>query len=72
MTTPPMANGNTFRLNRIMSCNRFDSMLGALRFTNIEVPYEDGFFQMRQLEEVWNNNMAQHFFRHGSMFLMSP
>ena len=61
-TTPSMDKGAPFRLNRIMSCNRFDSILSALRFTNREVPYEDGFLQMRQLEESWNQNMAQQFF----------
>ena len=53
--TPSMAKGAPFRLNRIMSRNRFDSILSALRFTNREVPYEDGFLQMRQLEESWIN-----------------
>ena len=47
-TTPSMAKGAPFRLNRIMSCNRFDSILSALRFTNREVQYEDGFLKMRQ------------------------
>ena len=56
-----MAKGDPFRLNRIMSRNHFDSILGALSFTNREVPYEDGFLQMRQLEEAWNQNMAQQF-----------
>ena len=60
--TPLMAKCATFRLNSIMPRNRFDSILGALSFNNIEVPYEDGFLQMRQLEEAWNQNMAQQFF----------
>ena len=59
--TPSMDKGAPFRLNLIISRNQFDSILSALRFTNGEVPYEDGFFQMRQLEEAWNHNMAQHF-----------
>ena len=59
--TPSMAKCAPFRLNRIMPRNRFDSILGALSFNNIEVPYEDGFLQMRQLEEDWNQNMAQQF-----------
>ena len=56
-----MAKGAPFRLNRIMSRNQFDYILGALSFTNIEVPYEDGFLKMRQLEEAWNQNKAQQF-----------
>ena len=55
-----MDKGAPFRLNSIMSCNRFDYILSALRFTNREVPYEDGFLQMCQLEEAWNQNMAQY------------
>ena len=47
-TTPSMAKGAPFRLNRIMSRNWFDYILVALRFTNREVPYEDGFLKMRQ------------------------
>ena len=60
-TTSLMAKGTPLRLNRIMSRNRFDSIISDLRFTNREVPYEDGFLQMRQLEEAWNHNMAQQF-----------
>ena len=56
-----MAKSATFRLHSIISRNRFDSILGALSFTNREVPYEDGFLKMRQLEEAWNQNMAQQF-----------
>ena len=61
-TTPSMDKSAPFRLNRIMSCNWFDSILSAIFFTNREVPYEDGFFQMSQLEEAWNQNMDQQFF----------
>ena len=60
-TTPSMAKGAPFRINRIMSRNRFGYILSDLHFTNREVPYEDGFLQMRQLEEAWNKNMAQQF-----------
>ena len=60
-TTPSMAKCAPFRLNSIMYCNRFDYILSDLSFTNREVPYKDGFLQMRQLEEAWNQNMAQQF-----------
>ena len=60
-TTPDMAKDAPFRINCIMSCNRFDYILGAFRFTNREVPYEDDFLQMRQLEKAWNQNMTQQF-----------
>ena len=61
MTTSSMAKGAPFRLNIIMYHNWFDYIFIALHFTNREVPYEDGFFQMCQLEEAWNHNMAQQF-----------
>ena len=61
MMTPSMDKGTPFRLNHIMSRNRFDYIICALCFTNSEVPYEDGLLQMRQLEEAWNHNMAQQF-----------
>ena len=47
-TTPSMDKVAPIRLNCIMSCNRFDSIIGALCFTNREVTHEDGFLQMRQ------------------------
>ena len=37
--TPLIAKVAPFRLNHIMSRNRFDSILSALRFTNREEPY---------------------------------
>ena len=61
-TTLLMAKGAPFRLNRIMSRNRFDYILSILRFTNREMPFEDGLLQMRQLEEAWNHNISQQFF----------
>ena len=60
-TTPLMAKYAPFRLNQIISSNQFDSILSALHFTNIDVPYKDGFFHMLQLEGSWNQNMAQLF-----------
>ena len=71
-TTSSMDKGASFILNRIMYRNRFYSILRALSFTNREVPYEDGFLKMCQLKESWNQNIAQQFFHHSSMFLMSP
>ena len=60
--TPLMTEGASFRINHIMSCNRFNYILGSLCFTNREVLYEYGFFHMQQLEEACNHNMAQQFF----------
>ena len=61
-TTPLMAKGAPFRINRIMYRNWFDYIISAIIFTNREVPYEDRFFQMRQLEEAWKQNMSQQCF----------
>ena len=61
-TTQSMAKGAPFRINHIMSCNRFDSILSANSFTNTELTHEYGFLNMCQLEEAWNENMAQQFF----------
>ena len=57
-TTPSMDKGAPFRLNRIKSRNWFDSILSAIRFTNREIPYENGFLKMRQSEEAWKQNTA--------------
>ena len=60
-TTPSMAKVSLFILNRIMSRKQFDYILSAIHFTNRQVPNEDGLFQMRQLEESRNQNIAQQF-----------
>ena len=60
--TPLMAKSAPFLINHIMSGNRFNSILGALRFTNREISYEYGLFHIRQLEEAWNQNMDQQYF----------
>ena len=57
--TPSMDKGDQFRLNRIMSSNRVDSILGDICFTNRDVPYEDGSLQIRQLDETWKHNISQ-------------
>lgn len=57
-----MFKGAPFRLAPYMSRTRFEEILGSLRYTNRpEVAYHDGFFHMRQLEEAWNENMANEF-----------
>jgi hypothetical protein len=59
---PSMDKGAPFRFHHVMSRKRFDDILSNLRYTNVEVPYEDGFLHMRQLEEFFNDNMAENFF----------
>ena len=57
-----MNKGAPFRLHHIMSRTRFDGIIGSIWYNNKEVQYQDGFFHMLQLEEAWNQNMADQFF----------
>ena len=51
-----------FRLNKYMSSNRFEEILGSLRYrVQNDVGYCNGFFHMRKVEEAWNLNMAEEF-----------
>jgi hypothetical protein len=54
-----MYKGASFRLHHVMPCKRFDGILSSLWYTNAEVPYDDGFLHMQQIEEAWNDNMAE-------------
>ena len=56
-----MFSGLHFRLNKYISRNIFYDVLGALRYTNEEVKYTDTFWEMRQMEELWNKNMEEKF-----------
>lgn len=60
-TDTDMFSGAPFRLNQYIARNRFNEILGALRYTNVTVDYQDGFFEMRQLEKEWNANMDEEF-----------
>ena len=45
-----------------MSRRRFETILGALQFTNVEPPsYKDRFWEVQQMLEVWNDNMTEQF-----------
>ena len=60
-TTIYMFHGSHFRLNEYINCNRFDDILGALRYTSEEVQYADPFLEMIHMEELWNKNMEEKF-----------
>ena len=48
---PTMSGGAPFRINKYMSRNRFEGILGSLRYTDQKnIEYYDRFFHMRQLE----------------------
>ena len=57
-----MYGGAPLRLNKYMSRNRFEGILGSIQFTdqnNFE--YYDRSFHMHQMEEAWKLNMAEEF-----------
>lgn len=57
-----MFDGAPYRFNDIMSRNRFESILSALQFTNLQPPtYKDRFWEVRQLIDAWNLNMTDKF-----------
>lgn len=55
-------NGPAYRFNEWMSRNRFENIITALRYTNIQPPtYKDKFCQVRQIISEWNANMKKIF-----------
>lgn len=56
-----MFEGAPYRFNNLMERTRFDDILAALRFTNIESTTTDRFHEIRQLQKEWNENMANNY-----------
>ena len=51
-----------FRLNKYMSSNMFEGILGYLRYrVKKDVGYFDGFLCVRKIEEAWKLNMDEYF-----------
>ena len=51
-----------FRFNDVMSRDRFDEITQHLTYTNKEPPpYKDRFWQIRDIIQAWNDNMAEQF-----------
>jgi hypothetical protein len=51
--------GAPFRVNDIMSSDRFEAILTALRFTNQPLPlFRDTFWMVHEMIEAWNENMS--------------
>ena len=65
-TTPPsIKTGAPFRLNEFMSRYRFEQILKNIKYTEKNCPgYEDKFFEVREMIELWNKNV-QSVFRSG-------
>ena len=52
----------SFRLNHLMSRDRFDSILKAISNTILPAPdYPDRFHEVREMIEAWNENMQNNF-----------
>ena len=52
-----------FNFRKYMSKRRFDTITRELRFMDGELPiYVDKFWQVQQMIEAWNRNMAAIFF----------
>ena len=59
---PDIFEGRHFCLQQFMSRYWLDSILSATKYTNNNPPaYKDRFWEVRQLLESWNNNMATNF-----------
>ena len=57
-----MYDGAPFRFNELMSRNRFENILVALKLTEAVPPtYVDRFWEIRSLVDAWNKNMAENF-----------
>ena len=54
--------GAPFRFSSIMSRRRFEEIMSNLKITDTETPtYKDVFWEVRQLLDAWNENMANVF-----------
>ena len=55
--------GAPFRLNEYISGQRFEDIVGALRYTNREAPtdFVDRFHPIRQLSKAWNKHYAEEY-----------
>ena len=54
--------GAPYRFGHPMTRYRFEAILSALTITNRKAPsYKDGFWEVRQLMEEWNDNMEMFF-----------
>eukprot|EP00980_Cylindrotheca_fusiformis_P024084 scaffold11524_cov91-Cylindrotheca_fusiformis.AAC.3 len=54
--------GAPFRVNEWMSRNRFEAILGALKYTRSAPPaYQDKFHEVRDMIDAWNANMNEKF-----------
>ena len=59
---PDIFEGRHFRLQQFMSRYRFEGILSAIKYTNNNPPADkDRFWEVHQLLESWNNNMATNF-----------
>lgn len=61
-TKPRREGGAPFRLNDLMTGRRFEEIIAALSFTNLQPPaFKDKFWEIRQMVKAWNENMREAF-----------
>ena len=62
-TKPPTrTSGAPYRFSADMSRNRFELILQSLVLTDAETPaFKDPFWEIRQLQDAWNDNMRENF-----------
>ena len=54
--------GAPFRLNDLMSSNRFEDIIRNLTYTNLQPPaFKDKFWEIQQMVEEWNKSMREVF-----------
>ena len=54
--------GAPFRLNDLMLNKRFETILQNIMYTDVDPPqYKDRFWEVRQMIDEWNKNMAEKF-----------
>lgn len=59
---PSLYKGSESRYGSLMSRNRFEAILYAIRYTNVVPPtFRDPFHEVRQMVNAWNGNMENVF-----------
>lgn len=62
LITVVLSRETPFRFNDIMSRDRFEEITQNLMYTNKEPPlYKDQFWEIRDIVQAWNDNMAEQF-----------
>jgi hypothetical protein len=60
-TAVSMYSGAPFRFHDYMTRSRFEDILQALRYTTQQPTNDDRFYEVREMVDCWNKNMAKNF-----------